>query len=185
MSQLVPDIAFHLVGPTFTAKQCWDNLRQFYCPNSDEDIDDLTQAFWGLNVEDDVDIDEFVQKMAVIRGRIVLINRNSAPSDSSMKKRILNHFIKCCGGFYMSTVITLKDPKISLEATVSAIRASQAAYRELHPTSMVALVNYKPGNNPTPTKAPPKRKNCAHCGRMGHLREECFIWLDTVTGSRV
>lgn len=122
--------------------------------------------------------------MAVIRGRIVLIDRNSAPSESSMKKRMLNHFIKYCGELYMSTIITLKDPKISLEATVLAIRASQAAYQELHPTLMIALVIHKPGNNPTPTKASPKRKNCAHCGRMGHLREECFIWLDTLDASK-
>ncbi|KAI0993314.1 hypothetical protein K3495_g14870 [Podosphaera aphanis] len=114
ISQLVPDIAFHLVGPSYTAKQCWDNLKQFNCPNSDEDIDDLTQAFWGLQVEDDVDVDEFVQKLAEIRGRITLIDSSSTASDSSMKKRILTHFIKCCGGFYMSTVISLKDPAIQL-----------------------------------------------------------------------
>ena len=27
-------------------------------------------------------------------------------------------------------------------------------------------------------------KRCAHCKRKGHLRESCFLWLDTPDGSK-
>ena len=126
ISQLVPNIVFHLVNSSYTSKQCWDNLRQFYCPNSAEDVDDLLQEFWGLIVEDDIEVDDFVQKLADIRGKINLIDERSAPSESSMKKRILGHFIKCCGCFYMSTIISLRDSNISFQSAVSSIRASQS-----------------------------------------------------------
>ena len=61
ISQLVPDIAFHLVDSSYTSKECWDNFKGFYCPDSSVDIDDLLVDFWDLTVEDDVDVDEFVQ----------------------------------------------------------------------------------------------------------------------------
>lgn len=182
ISQLVPDIVFHLVHPSYTAKQCWDNLKQFYRPNTDEDIDDLLQDFWGLIVEDDVEIDDFVQKLTEIRGRISLIDTNSIPSDSSMKKRVLTHFIKCCGGFYMSTVIPLKDSAITFQSAVTSLRASQSVYKELHSTSIVALAGH--GNSSNPSSYPKNPKSCAHCKRRGHLRENCFIWLDTPDGSK-
>ena len=41
ISQLVPDIVFHIVDASFTSKKCWDNQKQFYRPNSTEDVDDL------------------------------------------------------------------------------------------------------------------------------------------------
>ncbi|KAI0992659.1 hypothetical protein K3495_g15526, partial [Podosphaera aphanis] len=184
ISQLVPDIAFHLVGPTYTAKQCWDNLKQFYRPNSEEDVDDLLQEFWGLVVEDDVDIDEFVQKLAEIRGRISLISNNSTPPDSSVKKRILSHFVKCCGGFYMSTVIPLRDSTITLQTAVSSLRTSQTVYRELHPIPLVALVSDDQITDQSSSHIPGKERTCAYCNRRGHLRESCFLWLDTPDGSK-
>ncbi|KHJ30468.1 hypothetical protein EV44_g3279 [Erysiphe necator] len=124
---------------SYTPKECWDNLKEFYCPNSTEDVHDLLEEFWGLTVEDDIDIDEFIQKLAEIRGKISLVDRSSTPQDKSMKKRLLGHFIKCCGGSYMSTVISLKDPSIFFQAAVTSIRSSKEAYRELHPPSPVAL----------------------------------------------
>lgn len=124
LSQMVPDIAFHLVNSSFTSKLCWENLKQFYRPNSHEDVDELLQQFWGLIPEDNISVDDLVQQLSEIRGKIFLINSNAAPSDSSMKKRILSHFIKCCGGFYMSTVITLKDPTIPFLSAVASLRES-------------------------------------------------------------
>lgn len=41
LSRLVPDTVYHLVGSKFTSKECWDNLRNYYCPNPSGDIDDL------------------------------------------------------------------------------------------------------------------------------------------------
>ncbi|KAI0999622.1 hypothetical protein K3495_g8576 [Podosphaera aphanis] len=184
ISQLVPDIVFHLVGPSFTAKQCWDNLRDFYCPSSGEDVDDLLQEFWGFAIEDDVDVDELVQKLAEIRGRVNLIGGGSSISDSSMKKRVLNHFIKCCNGFYMSTTISLKNPEISFQSAIASIRASQTVYRDLHPTPMIALLNNEKGGNPSSPPAASKKKTCAYCKRRGHLRESCFLWMDTPGGSK-
>lgn len=86
-------------------------------------------------------------------------------------------------GFYMLTVITLKDPAITFQSAVASIRASQATFRELHPAPMIALVNEKRENN-SRSNASLKKKTCTHCGRLGHLREECFIWLDTPDGSK-
>ncbi|KAI0995141.1 hypothetical protein K3495_g13040 [Podosphaera aphanis] len=181
MSQLVPDIAFHLVNSSYSSKTCWDNLKQFYRPDAADDVDELLQEYWGLNFEDDIEVDESVQKLSEIRAKICLIDRNLAPSDTSMKKRILSHFIKCCGGFYMSTVISLRDPTITLQSAVASIRASQAVYRDLHPTPVVALVDM--GNNYSSAKSA-EVKRCAHCERRGHLRESCFLWLDTADGSK-
>lgn len=155
----MPDIVFHLVGSTFTAKECWENLREFYCPNPKEDLDDLLLEFWGLDVEDDIDVGDFVQKLSGIRSRIYVIDSKSQPSDSNIKKKVLSHFIKCCGGFYMSLVVPLKDPAITLQSAVTSIRSSQEVYRQLHTTSMVALAN----NNSSPSKnaSPQKSKVCA------------------------
>lgn len=179
MSHLVPDEIFHLVDSSFTSKKCWDNLRQYYCPNSTEDIDDLLGQYWGLQVEDDVEVDEFVQKLSEIRSKISLLNSQSTPSDTSMKKRILGHFIKCCGGFYMSTAISLRDPSITLQAAIASIRASQTVYQELHQAPVVAIAQNVSNNRPNG-----KGKTCAHCKRNGHLRESCFLWLETPDGTK-
>ncbi|KAI1003371.1 hypothetical protein K3495_g4836 [Podosphaera aphanis] len=87
-----------------------------------------------------------------------------------MKKRALSHFIKCCGGFYMSTVIPLKDPAITLHSAIGSIRASQSVYRELHPASFAALTTTE--------------KVRAFCKGKKHVRENCFLWLDTPDGSK-
>ena len=105
ISRLVPDTAHHLVGPSFSAKECWDNLKEFFCPNPSEDIDDLLQDFWGLTMEDDVDVDEFFQQLTDVRNRISTLDSTRRPPDSSMKKRILAHFQKFCDGFFISIII--------------------------------------------------------------------------------
>ncbi|KHJ35971.1 hypothetical protein EV44_g3455 [Erysiphe necator] len=147
LSQLTPDTAFNLVNSSFTSKIYWENLKQFNRPNSNEDVDDLLQQFWGLIPEDEINIDEFVRQMSEIRGKIFLINNNTAPSKCSMKKRLLGHFIKCYNGFYMSTVISLRDPTITFQVAVSLIRASQEVYKELHPPSIVVLVDINRNND--------------------------------------
>ena len=184
ISQLTPDIAFHLVDSCYTSKECSDKLKEFYYPDSIEDVEDLVQDFWGLTVEDDIDIDDFVQKLSEIRGKISLINRELTPSDKCMKKRILSHFIKCCGGFFMSTVISLKDPTVTLQSAITSIRDSQAVYRELHPTPYIAFLNSNKTEKSShePSYAGPKR--CAHCNRKGHVRESCFVWLETPDGTK-
>lgn len=187
ISQLVPDIAFYLVDSTYTSKLCWESLRQLFCPSSAEDVDDLLQQFWGLSLEDDVDIDDFVQKLSEIRGKITLIDKNSTPPESSVKKRLLSHFIKCCSSFYMSTVVSLRDPSITFESAISSIRESQSVYRELNPPSIIALASedkYKSYKSPITSDKNGKKKTCAHCRRRGHIRESCFLWLETADGSR-
>ncbi|KHJ33202.1 hypothetical protein EV44_g3362 [Erysiphe necator] len=184
ISQLVPDVVFHNFDCTYTAKQCWDNLKEFYFPNSAEDIDDLLQEFWGLTIEDDVDIDEFVQKLTEIRAKINLIDSGSTPSNKSMKKRVLIHFIKCCGRFFMSTTISLKDPAVTFQATVTSIRESQLVYRELHPTPIIAFMNSSKTENLSPSSQSDGNKKCAYCNRRGHLRESCFNWLEIPDGSK-
>ena len=182
ISQLVPDVVFHLVSSTFSAKECWDNLRNFYCPNPEDDIEDLLQGFWGLEVEDDVDVDEFVQKLSNLRSKISIIDSKSEPTDSNVKKRVLSHFIKCCNGFYMSLVVPLRDSTVTLQSAVSSIRSSQEVYRQLHAPSVVALASNmdnfkKPGSKTT-------GKVCAYCKGTKHVRESCFLWLDTPEGSK-
>lgn len=85
---------------------------EFYCPDYKEDVDHLIQGFLGLTVEDDVDIDEFLQKLAEIRAKVSLVDSESAPSEKSMKKRVLSHFTKYCGWFSMSTIISLNGSPV-------------------------------------------------------------------------
>lgn len=184
MSQLVPDIAFHLVHSTYTSKECWDNLREFYCPNPSGDLDDLLEEFWGVSIEDDDEVDEFVQKLSEIRNKISLLSANSRPTDSSMKKRLLSHFSRCCGGFYMSVSIPLRSPEVSFTAAVTSIRAAQSVYQELHPTSVVALLKNEEENGSTKSPDTSEKKQCAYCKRSGHIREACFKWLNTPDGSK-
>ncbi|KAI0995828.1 hypothetical protein K3495_g12351 [Podosphaera aphanis] len=155
MSQLVPDIAFHLVNSSYSSKTCWDNLKQFYRPDAADDVDELLQEYWGLNFEDDIEVDESVQKLSEIRAKICLIDRNLAPSDTRP-----DHHLTVCRGI---------DSGIS------------SRYRDLHPTPVVALVDM--GNNYSSAKSA-EVKRCAHCKRRGHLRESCFLWLDTADGSK-
>ncbi|KHJ33598.1 hypothetical protein EV44_g3249 [Erysiphe necator] len=38
------------------------------------------------------------------------------------------------------------------------------------------------GNNDNPS--PSKTKSCAYCKKRGHLRERCFLWLETPDGTK-
>ena len=80
----------------------------------------------------------------------------------------------------MSTVISLREPTISLQSAVSSIRTSQAVYRDLHPTPVVALG----GKFSTISDNSSDVKRCAHCKRRGHLCESCFHRIDTPDGSK-
>ena len=184
ISQLVPDTVFHLVGSTFTAKECWDNLRQFYCPNQSETIDDLLQKYWGFDVDDDVDVDDFVQQLSDIRSKINIIDNKFMPTESSMKTRIISHFMTCCSGFFMSLVVPMRDQTVSFNSVVSSIRASQSVYRQLHPSPTIALVNQSRERDSTLNLAHKDKKKCAYCSKTNHVRDNCFLWLDTPEGSR-
>lgn len=122
-----------------------------------------------------------MQILAEIRGKIFLLDKNSTPPNSSTKKRILSHFIKCCNGFYLSTAISLRDPAITLQAIISSIRASQSVFRELHPDPTVALAQ-DIGNNDD--ASPLKIKSCSYCKKRGHLRERYFLSLETPDGTK-
>ena len=191
ISRLVPDTAHHLVGHSFTAKECWDNLKEFFCPNPSEDIDDLLQEFWGLTVEDDVDVDEFFQQLTNVRNRTSTLDASRRPPDSSMKKRILAHFQKCCDGFFISIIIPLKDPDVSLTKTLNTIRSSQETYRELqpHPVIVMAKIDKSSTNTYGSPSSPSslginESRSCAHCHKENHVRERCFLWLDTPDGTK-
>ncbi|KAI0997101.1 hypothetical protein K3495_g11087 [Podosphaera aphanis] len=79
----------------------------------------------------------------------------------------------------MSTVISLKNTGINLQSAITSIRASQAVYRDFHPLPMIALLNNEKGSNSSSSPAVNKTKTCAYCKRRGHLREACFLWMDT------
>ncbi|KAI0992156.1 hypothetical protein K3495_g16030, partial [Podosphaera aphanis] len=70
-----------------------------------------------------------------------------------------------------------------LQSAVTSIRATQVVYRELHLAPVVALVNNIKNNSSSPNSSV-RNKKCAHCIRQGHLREECFLWIDTPDGSK-
>ncbi|KAF5192915.1 hypothetical protein FRX31_017498, partial [Thalictrum thalictroides] len=185
LSQLVPDTVFHLVGRNYTARECWKNLQDFYCPDPIGDLDDLIQKFWSFTVEDDIDVDEFVQQLSSIRGEIDAIDSSAKPTDTNMKKRLLAHFIECCDGFYMSISIPLRDSSVTFQTAVTTLRSSQMVYRNLRPASYAALAKNNSGSSPI-VSSPPKKpggKTCAYCQKLGHLREGCFLWLDTPDGS--
>ena len=102
-----------------------------------------------------------------------------------MKKRLLNHFMECCNGFYMSISIPLRDSAVSFQTAVTTIRSSQTVYRNLRPTSYASLAKNKSSTTPLPSSSSGKidGKTCAYCQKQGHIREGCFLWLDTPDGS--
>ena len=80
----------------------------------------------------------------------------------------------------MSIVISLREPTTSLQSAISSTRASQAVYRDLHPTLNVAVVSESNSNADNSGN----KKRFAHCKRRGHLCEKCFHWVDTPDGSK-
>lgn len=50
----------------------------------------------------------------------------------------------------MSIAISLRDPAVTLQTTISSIRASQSVHLELHPDPIVALAQ-DTGNNDDPS----------------------------------
>lgn len=133
-----------------------------------EDVDELLQQFWGLIPEQNISVDDLVQQLSEIWDKIFLINNNETPSESSMKNQILSHFFKCCGSFYMSTVITLKDPNVPFLSAVASLHESQAVYQDLYPSGLVNMIDS------SPKSASNRVKYCAHCKRRGHTRETLF-----------
>ena len=184
MSRLVPDAASHVIGPNYTARECWINIKEFYCPNPSNDIDDLLQEFWGLTVEDEIEVDDFVQQLTTIRGKISILDSAQKPSESSMKKRILSHFQSCCNGFYLSIVIPLKDPAITFPSAVNSIRSSQITYRELHPSPMIALAGNQREEENSTSQNQKVPRICAYCNQKNHVRERCFLWIETPDGTK-
>lgn len=70
--QLVPDKVFHLVKSNFTAKECWDNLMQFYSPNPTKNLDEFLEEFWQLESHDDVSVDTLIQQLSDIRSNSII-----------------------------------------------------------------------------------------------------------------
>lgn len=126
-----------------------------------------------------------MQKLIETANRISILDMTKTPLDSSMKKLVLTHFQRCCKGFYLPIVVPLKDPSITFHNSINSIRSAQSTYRELYPVAMVALAdkssNIQPTSNYTLAKIP---KVCAYCKKKNHLRESCFLWLDTPDGSK-
>lgn len=74
--QLVPDKVFHLVDSKFTARECWDNLKQFYCPNPMKILDEDLEEFWQLESNDDVGIDALIRQLSDIRNKSIIIDNS-------------------------------------------------------------------------------------------------------------
>lgn len=68
----------HLTRPKNVGK-----FKGIFLSNSAEDLDESLQGFCYITFDDDVDVDEFMQKLAEIRVKISLLDKNSKPSDSS------------------------------------------------------------------------------------------------------
>lgn len=151
------------------SKRCWDNHEQFYRPDYSRDVDEMLQEFWSISFEDDVVVDENFQKLAGIRGKISLIDLKVTSTDLNMKKWLLNHFLKCFGGFYMSKLICLNDQKISFQSAVSSIRTSQKVYWGLQLAPIIALLEKGHSEVLSTFKPPQTIKNYAYCKRRGHL----------------
>ena len=48
----------------------------------------------------------------------------------------------------------------------------------------MALVDSKKTSIPPTSPSSSGNKRCAHCKRRGHIRESCFLWLETPDGSK-
>ncbi|KAI1003733.1 hypothetical protein K3495_g4471 [Podosphaera aphanis] len=101
-----------------------------------------------------------------------------------MKNRILDHFDGYQSGHYSGAVTELRNyRKITFSAAVKSLRATQSNYRRAHPEPVIAFAKqYK--NVPGPSLHPATTKICAHCKRKGHIRETCFVSLETPDGTK-
>ncbi|KHJ31863.1 hypothetical protein EV44_g3033 [Erysiphe necator] len=70
--QLVPDNVYHLFNSNSTAKEWWDNLKQYYCPNPMNKLDLLLEEFWQLESNDTTSVDALVQQLSHIRNESII-----------------------------------------------------------------------------------------------------------------
>ncbi|RKF83496.1 hypothetical protein GcM3_012019 [Golovinomyces cichoracearum] len=152
----------------------------------DDSIPQLkTQSLKNASAED-LDFHKKDQnfRVAISRDLIHTLYYTQRPPDFSKKKWIVYHFQKCCNGFFMSIIIPLKDPEVTLTKTLNTIRSSQANYRELQPTPVIALTkadkfsanisNHMSFSHPS-SLAVNERRSCAFCHKENHKYNKYYL----------
>ncbi|KAF5177713.1 hypothetical protein FRX31_032700 [Thalictrum thalictroides] len=177
--QLVPEEIFYLIEDKLTAKNMWDTLLHHYQPCCAADINSLLQDFWTFTMDEETDIDEIVFELNRRQSAIASLDPSQRPSDSAKKNRLLGHFDNYSSGYYSGAVTVLRlDETVQFDAAVTSLRASQDSYKQTHLSNHINLAQESKSGQP------PKKKKCAYCHRSNHIRETCFLWIDTPDGSK-
>lgn len=178
LTMLVPDDVYYLIESKMTARHMWTSLQDFYRSENHGDIDALLQDFWSFTMDEDTDIDIFAHGLTEIQSKIALADPSQRPSSMMKKNRLLNHFDQIKDGRYSGCVSVLRlNTLLSFEDCVNALRSTQGSIKRFEiKTEPTILLTKGDGS--------PQAKVCAHCKRKGHIRESCFVWIDTPEGSK-
>ena len=143
----------------------------------------MLEDFWKFSIDEGTDVYVFAGELIKRQTKISSVDKSQRPSDGIMKSRILDYFDGYRDGHYSGTATILKnDPKITFLDAVNSLRLNQINYKRSHPDQVIALAQEdRKVNAPSP---PSKIKTCAHCRRKGHIRESCFVWIDTPDSSK-
>ncbi|KAI1001558.1 hypothetical protein K3495_g6644 [Podosphaera aphanis] len=181
--QLVPETLFYLIEDRETSKEMWDAIQEYFLPYCYSSINSMLEDFWRFSMDEGTDVDVFAEELIKRQTKITSVDKSQRPSDLIMKNRILDHFDGYRDGHYSGTATMLRnDPNVTFFDAVNSLRASQVNYKRNHPDQVIAFAQGdRKADAPLSTN---KVKTCAHCKRKGHIRESCFIWLDTPDGSK-
>ncbi|RKF65294.1 hypothetical protein OnM2_010023, partial [Erysiphe neolycopersici] len=132
-------------------------------------------------MDEGTDIDKFAQELIKLQSRISSVDKSHRPSDMIMKSRLLNHFDNYKDGYFSGAVTVLRnDQSMSFFQTIDSLRTTQTSYKRQHPNHMISLVTSKECQEPSNSN----KKNCAHCKKSGHIREACFLCIETPDGTK-
>ncbi|KHJ32642.1 hypothetical protein EV44_g3665 [Erysiphe necator] len=154
-----------------------DYTHLFTDDKNNGNTDALLQDFWNFTMDEETDVDIFAHGLTKIQSNIALVDPGQRPSGTIRKNRLLNHFNQIKDGRYSGCVSSLRlNAQLSFEDCVNSLRSTQGNIKrfevKIEPSIMLA-------------RGPdsPRLKVCAHC-KKGHIRESCFIWIDTPDGSK-
>ncbi|KAI0994247.1 hypothetical protein K3495_g13935 [Podosphaera aphanis] len=170
--QLVPNKNFYFIEPKSTAREMWVTLKNHYEPQCDADIDTLLHEFWSFSRNEGTEVDEYYYELTKLQTKTVSLDPTQRPSDLAKKNRLLSHFDSYRDGHYIGAIAVLRlDQSISFEKAVETIRSTQTSYLRTETTNFAGNVTAD-------------ERTCAYCHSKKHIRETCFLWLETPDGTK-
>ncbi|CAD6234840.1 unnamed protein product [Miscanthus lutarioriparius] len=159
-----------------TAKAIWENLKQRYVQDSGALLHSLMQQTHVIE-QNDMSIDEYYSAFDRLMGSLTSMvpecSADSCPAHKFIEKFFTYRFVMGVRAEYDSirTRLLHSSSDLTMANALSDLLAEETRLKSLSATvSHGVLAASRRTSAPNSTSAEP----CKHCGRTGHLSENCF-----------